>query len=73
MAWIWGEGSERLHAFAPRTDAGNVIYLHEYAELRARRQKQHDGAAEHVTEDVERDVQARYARLAIHLASSPSE
>lgn len=73
MGWIWAEASACVRAFAPSTHAGNVTYLHEYVELRARRQKQQNGAAERGTDNVERDVQARYARLAIHLASSPSE
>lgn len=72
MGWISGEASERVRAFAPSADAGNVVYLQEFAELRARRQKQHEGAAERVTDNIERDVQARYARPAIHLASSVS-
>ncbi len=73
MSRIWAEASERVRAFAPSTHAGNVIYLHEYVELRARTHKQDEGAAERVTENDERDVQARYARLAIRLASSASD
>lgn len=69
MDWMWGEG-EHMRAFAPSTDAANVIYLEEHAELRGPGEKQHERAAARVTENVERHVQPRYARLAIHRASS---
>jgi len=73
VGWIWSERSELVRPFAPADHPSNVICLREYAALRERRQRDRDAAVDRIIEATEREIQARYGRLALHLACSPTE